>query len=987
MRGAPPRLAVDAAKRAATEGSGQRIGLHTIKVELDRDGRLCRSYMRRIIARRKKSEAVKSARERPPRPRPAPAPTSQKLQSEDPSLHAPKGPAPKSARLQTPPAIAPRPPARLPLIEEHPILSTIGRDPYIFIADRHVPVKASTIEHLKRRLKSYDVVAVRADATGYYITFEDSRPGELEATRCYQRCHMQSLFTYSMHMDCQPFGNPNYRRTPSPRTKKMERREREERELLRKEEELDLEEEKRQRAQNLDPAREALEIVRREVRELLLRDTRSKIAAPALYDFLDPKRHESRRRKLSIFDQETLQALPSSDSRGTPVETSLMASSAATTTTTTTTTTVDSAMLNVTALPRIRKVAGTNRFVGFADPFGARKRPTAKRKVEVRTLQHHLHRLYSQDGESDEDRSHAPARDTEDLESRSISRLSMRSEDGQDDATRDTSPMVNIPDEGHSEKETTPDAVDVPLSSQKRKRLLRELASRKMLKLTIADKDVIKEDVQTPRIEINDVPEARETDSPSETPDPEMMTAKARGGGGVGKKKPARAKKKSKKQLFEEREAKKRQEMDDGLDVESDEVDGGEVDGQEEQEQTTAVTEVGTESAAEVVWTVSTDGPRRTVEDDENLVMDIDGWQHLVKDDEDLRFLQEVLKDQVREDLGDVSLWTWRQKEVKALNRGGERGPVYTETKIDGYYVPNPSGCARTEEIKKILEVEKSKYLPHRIKVQKIREEREAHKDDHRHHHHHSAGMVESLKSSGKGSSSSSSRTNRANNRRLVADMNAHKQSLGSGSGGGGGGGGGGGVGGGGSGVGVGGVGGEADALRFNQLKKRKKPVRFARSAIHNWGLYAMEDITANDMIIEYVGEKVRQQVADMRERRYLRSGIGSSYLFRIDENTVIDATKRGGIARFINHSCTPNCTAKIIKVDGSKRIVIYALRDISRGEFFFFFFGLGQVLRLTNDGDVDEELTYDYKFEREFDSTDRIPCLCGSSGCKGFLN
>jgi histone-lysine N-methyltransferase SETD1 len=72
-----------------------------------------------------------------------------------------------------------------------------------------------------------------------------------------------------------------------------------------------------------------------------------------------------------------------------------------------------------------------------------------------------------------------------------------------------------------------------------------------------------------------------------------------------------------------------------------------------------------------------------------------------------------------------------------------------------------------------------------------------------------------------------------------------------------------------------------------------------------------------------------------MRERRYLKSGIGSSYLFRIDENTVIDATKRGGIARFINHSCTPNCTAKIIKVDGSKRIVIYALRDIERGQSF----------------------------------------------------
>ncbi|KAL8846161.1 MAG: hypothetical protein Q9221_008729 [Calogaya cf. arnoldii] len=55
---------------------------------------------------------------------------------------------------------------------------------------------------------------------------------------------------------------------------------------------------------------------------------------------------------------------------------------------------------------------------------------------------------------------------------------------------------------------------------------------------------------------------------------------------------------------------------------------------------------------------------------------------------------------------------------------------------------------------------------------------------------------------------------------------------------------------------------GEGDVLRFNQLKKRKKPVKFERSAIHDWGLYAIENIAANDMIIEYVGEKVRQQVA-----------------------------------------------------------------------------------------------------------------------------
>ena len=127
----------------------------------------------------------------------------------------------------------------------------------------------------------------------------------------------------------------------------------------------------------------------------------------------------------------------------------------------------------------------------------------------------------------------------------------------------------------------------------------------------------------------------------------------------------------------------------------------------------------------------------------------------------------------------------------------------------------------------------------------------------------------------------------------------------------------------------------DSDAVRFNQLKKRKKNVRFDRSSIHGWGLYAEEKIVVGDMIIEYVGEKVRTRVAECREVMYIKQGIGSSYLFRIDDDMVIDATKKGGIARFINHSCMPNCTAKIIKVEGTKRIVIYALRDIEQGKFY----------------------------------------------------
>ncbi|OVA16088.1 SET domain [Macleaya cordata] len=145
-----------------------------------------------------------------------------------------------------------------------------------------------------------------------------------------------------------------------------------------------------------------------------------------------------------------------------------------------------------------------------------------------------------------------------------------------------------------------------------------------------------------------------------------------------------------------------------------------------------------------------------------------------------------------------------------------------------------------------------------------------------------------------------------------------------------------------------------AELLKVTQLKSRKKRLRFQRSKIHDWGLVALEPIEAEDFVIEYVGELIRPRISDIRERQYEKMGIGSSYLFRLDDGYVVDATKRGGIARFINHSCEPNCYTKVITVDGQKKIFIYAKRQISTGE----------------------EITYNYKFPLE---EKKIPCNCGS--------
>ncbi|XP_068594585.1 histone-lysine N-methyltransferase SETD1B-A-like [Brachionichthys hirsutus] len=154
----------------------------------------------------------------------------------------------------------------------------------------------------------------------------------------------------------------------------------------------------------------------------------------------------------------------------------------------------------------------------------------------------------------------------------------------------------------------------------------------------------------------------------------------------------------------------------------------------------------------------------------------------------------------------------------------------------------------------------------------------------------------------------------------------------------------------------------DSDLVKFNQLKFRKKRIRFSRSLIHEWGLFAMEPIAADEMVIEYVGQTVRQVIADIRECRYEEEGIGSSYLFRIDQDAIIDATKCGNLSRFINHSCSPNCYAKVITVESQKKIVIYSRQPIG----------------------IDEEITYDYKFPIE---ETKIPCLCGAPGCRGALN
>ena len=134
-------------------------------------------------------------------------------------------------------------------------------------------------------------------------------------------------------------------------------------------------------------------------------------------------------------------------------------------------------------------------------------------------------------------------------------------------------------------------------------------------------------------------------------------------------------------------------------------------------------------------------------------------------------------------------------------------------------------------------------------------------------------------------------------------------------------------------------------------------------SPIQGRGAFALRKIRKGTRIIEYTGERISQEEADRRyddekmERHH-------TFLFTLDDDTVVDAAVDGNDARFINHSCDPNCEAVI--EDG--RIYIEAIRTIYPGE----------------------ELVYDYQYERtdETSGADEklYVCACGAPNCRGTI-
>lgn len=143
----------------------------------------------------------------------------------------------------------------------------------------------------------------------------------------------------------------------------------------------------------------------------------------------------------------------------------------------------------------------------------------------------------------------------------------------------------------------------------------------------------------------------------------------------------------------------------------------------------------------------------------------------------------------------------------------------------------------------------------------------------------------------------------------------------------------------------------------------RARPFRIGPSPIHGRGVFATRRIPAGVRLVEYAGERLTPAEADARHPDD-EAGSHHTFLFAIDDAIVIDAAVGGNAARWINHSCEPNCDAVID--DG--RIWIETIRDVASGE----------------------ELAYDYAYVLPGRHTPRakkrFPCHCGAARCRGTI-
>lgn len=137
----------------------------------------------------------------------------------------------------------------------------------------------------------------------------------------------------------------------------------------------------------------------------------------------------------------------------------------------------------------------------------------------------------------------------------------------------------------------------------------------------------------------------------------------------------------------------------------------------------------------------------------------------------------------------------------------------------------------------------------------------------------------------------------------------------------------------------------------------RLRRITARRSPVHGKGLFALQPIAAGERLIEYKGELTSWRRAAARQR----SEVGHTFVFGLSDGRVIDGSRGGNSARFLNHACAPNCEA----IETGERVFIHALTAIAPGDELFIDYGLSV------DGALTEEVRAQYR------------CHCGAPTCR----
>ncbi|MGV8959603.1 MAG: SET domain-containing protein [Stenotrophomonas sp.] len=148
------------------------------------------------------------------------------------------------------------------------------------------------------------------------------------------------------------------------------------------------------------------------------------------------------------------------------------------------------------------------------------------------------------------------------------------------------------------------------------------------------------------------------------------------------------------------------------------------------------------------------------------------------------------------------------------------------------------------------------------------------------------------------------------------------------------------------------------------------KKIQARKSSIHGNGVFALVAIKEGERVVEYKGKRRTHEEVDADDTGDVESG--HTFLFTLNEVYVIDANHGGNDARWINHSCDPNCVAMVQATKGDDpaddKVFINAIRDIKPGE----------------------ELTYNYGITLDERHTPRLKkiweCRCGAKDCTGTM-